>query len=134
MATPITVNGTLDALMGLTFPGVKTMMRYPPMSVSSAQLPLLYIRNCTFSIDQRSLSFAGGLRTVSAEVIVILDASRQSSPEELYKQTRTMLDNVAATLDANAAVIRLDDYLIKEDFEAVDTNSYFVVSALIRCA
>lgn len=134
MATPITVNGTLDTLMGMTFPGVKTMMRYPPMSVSSAQLPLLYVRNCQFSIDQRSLSFQGGLRTVGAEIIVILDASRQSSPEELYKQTRMMLDNVAATLDANAAAIRLDDYIIKEDFEAVDTNSYFVVSAVIRCA
>jgi hypothetical protein len=130
----LTVNNTLDAIMALTFPGVKTMLRYPPMNVSSAQLPLLYVRNCQFSIDQRTLNFNGGLRVVGAEVVVILDASRQSSPEELYKQTRTMLDNVAKTLDDNAAAIRLDDYLIKEDFEAVETNSYFVVSAVIRCS
>lgn len=130
----LTVNNTLDAIMALTFPGVKTMLRYPPMNVSSAQLPLLYVRNCQFSIDQRTLNFNGGLRVVGAEIVVILDASRQSSPEELYKQTRTMLDNVAATLDENAAAIRLDDYLIKEDFEAVETNSYFVVSAVIRCS
>jgi len=133
-STVISVSDTLDTIMGLTFPGVKTMMRYPPMSVSSAQLPLLYVRNCQFSIDQRSLNFQGGLRTVGAEIVVIVDVSRQNTNEELYSKTRVMMDNVAQTIDDNAAALRLDDYLIKEDFEAVDTNSYFVVSAVIRCA
>lgn len=132
--TVISVSNTLDTIMSLNFPGVKTMMRYPPMTVSSAQLPLLYVRNCQFSIDQRSFSFQGGLRTIGAEIVVIVDVSRQNTTEELYTKTRTMMDNIAAVIDANAAELRLDDYLIKEDFEAVDTNSYFVVSAVIRCA
>ena len=96
MASTVTsVSKTLDTLMGLEFPGVKTMMRYPPMSVSSAQLPLLYVRSCQFSIDQRSLNFQGGLRTVGAEIVVIVDVSRQNTTEELYNKTRTMMDNVA---------------------------------------
>jgi hypothetical protein len=133
-ATVVSISDTLDTLMSLTFPGVKTMMRYPPMSVSSAQLPLLYVRNCQFSIDQRSLNFQGGLRTIGAEIVVIVDVSRQNTTEELYSKTRTMMDSVANVIDQNAAALRLDDYLIKEDFEAVDTNSYFVISAVIRCA
>ena len=132
--TVISVANTLDTIMGMDFPNVKTKMRYPPMTVSTAQLPLLYVRNCQFGIDQRSLSFQGGLRTITAEIVVIVDVSRQNVTEELYSKTRAMLDDVAQAIDENAAELRLDDYLIKEDFEAVDTNSYFIVSATIRCA
>lgn len=134
MAGPVTLQGTLTKIVALDIPGVKSLRKAPPSLVTSAMLPFGYVRNCVVGIDQRSLSFQGGLQTVTCELVILIDASRQGTIEELYDATRQMIDDVTATLNANATSLRLDDFIIKEDFEAVETNSYFVVSAIIRCA
>ena len=130
----VTLQDTISKITALSIPGVTEIRESPPSLVTSAVLPLGYIRNCVVGMDQRSLTFAGGLQVVTVEVVILVDASRQSTMEDLYRNTRQIIDNVAATLNANASILRLDDFTIKEDFEAIETNSYFVVSAIIRCA
>jgi hypothetical protein len=130
----VTLQGTIDKLVALTIPNVKSIRESPPSSVSSAMLPVGYIRNGVIALDQRSLSFQGGLQTVTCELIILVDASRQGTVDELYRRTRQIADDIATVLNANAASLRLDDFTIKEDFEGIETNSYFIVSAIIRCA
>lgn len=133
-ATPVTIQDTINKLTAMSIPGVKSIRKAAPASVSSAMLPLGYIRNCAITTDQRSLSFSGGMRIVTCELVILIDASRQGTVEDLYDLTRQIEDDLAIAIDANAAVLRLDDYAIKEDFEGVETSSYFVVIATIRCA
>lgn len=134
MATPVTLQGTIDKIKALEIPGVKSIRKSTPSSVSSAMLPLGYIRNGTITTDQRSLTFSGGMRVVTCELVILVDASRQGTVDDLYDLTRQIADNIAIALDADAANLRLDDYAIKEDFEGVETSSYFVVIATIRCS
>lgn len=130
----VTLQDTIDKIVAMNVPGVKSIKPSPPSLVTSAVLPLGYIRNCNIGMDQRSLTFAGGLQVVTVELVILVDASRQSTVDDLYTETRAIMDNLAASLNTNATILRLDDFNIKEDFEAIETNSYFVVNAIIRCA
>ena len=130
----VTLQGTLNKIVALSIPGVKSIRKAPPSLVSSAMLPVGYLRNCVISMDQRSLSFQGGLQVVTCELVVLVDASRQGTVDDLYERTRQIADDIVHVLNDNAADLRLDDFTIKEDFEAIETNSYFIVSATIRCA
>lgn len=134
MSSAITLTETVNKIAALSIPNVKTMRKSAPSSVSSAMLPLGYIRNAMIAKDQRSLSFQGGLRVVTCELVILIDPSRQSTLEDLYVLSRQIADDLAIALDDNAATLRLDDYVVKEDFEGVEASSYFVVSATIRCA
>lgn len=130
----VTLQETIDKIVALDIPGVKTIKASPPALVTSASLPLGYIRNCIIGMDQRSLSFQGGLQIVTVELVILVEASRQSTVDDLYVITRQIMDSVVGVLNTNAASLRLDDFTIKEDFEAIESNSYFTVSTIIRCA
>jgi len=131
MATVVETSAKLTALK---VPGVKTAKEFPPSVVSSAQLPYLYLRNIQTELDISTLSFAGGWQAVSGELIILVGVSRQSTPEELYKLTRKLMDDLHAVLEENASDLKLENYTIREDFETVDTNSYFIVLCNFRCA
>lgn len=128
-----TIQDTSAKFVALNIPGLKTKKEFPPTSVSSAQLPYLYLRNLETGLDIDTLSFGGGLQYVSGEAVFLVGVSRQNTAEELYKQTRRLMDDLQATLEANADVLKLASWNIKEYFEAVDTNSYFVVLCTFRC-
>jgi len=129
-----TVVETSAKIAALKIPGVKTSKEFPPSVVSSAQLPYLYLRNMETERDNSSLSFSGGLQAVNGELVILIGVSRQSTPEELYKNTRKMMDDLQSVLEENAADLALENYTIREEFETVDTNSYFIVLCNFRCA
>jgi hypothetical protein len=130
----LTITETINAVVSMNIPGVKAIREAPPPSVSSAMLPLGYIRNCTIGHDARTLNLAGAGTIVTCELVILVDASRQGTVEDLYRETREIMDSLATTLLENSANLRLDDFSIKEDFEAVEVNSYFVVSSVIVCS
>lgn len=129
-----TVSETVGGMAALNIPGVKTAKEFPPTVVSSAQLPYLYLRNIETTVDITSLTFSGGLQVVSGEMVILVGVSRQNTPEELYRQTRLMMDNLQNVLEENSRSLKLVSYTIKEDFEAVDTNSYFIVLCNFVCS
>lgn len=119
-------------IIAMNIEGIKTKKEFPPTIVSSAQLPYLYLRNLETGIDIETLSFAGGIQYVSGEIIILVGVSRQNTTEELYKLTRLMMDRLHAALELNASALSLESWAIKEDFEDVETNSYFVVACNFR--
>lgn len=119
-------------LIAMNIEGVKTKKEFPPTIVSSAQLPYLYLRNLETGLDISTLSFNGGPQFVSGEIIILVGVSRQNTTEELYRLTRIMMDRLHAALELNASQLSLESWTIKEDFEDVETNSYFVVSCTFR--
>lgn len=133
-AQPLTIQSTVDKVKALNITGVKSIRKAAPASVSSAMLPLGYIRNCAMTMDQRSLSFSGGQRIVTCELVILVEASRQGTVDDLYDLTRQIADNTIAAIDENAASLRLSDFSVREDFEGVETSSYFVVLATIECS
>lgn len=127
-----TIQDTVEKIVALDIPGLKTKKEYPPTVVSSAQLPYLYVRNLETGLDIESLTFGGGLQYVGGEIIILVGVSRQNTTEELYRQTRKFMDALQAALEDNASPLNLASWSIKEDFESVDTNSYFIVLCTFR--
>lgn len=124
----ITVTWVINALAGLTIPGIHTIRPNPPASVTTAQLPSMFFRTATIGNQEGlSLSNTGGLRKVNVEALILVEADRQSTQPFLYSKTREVMDNVAQALEAAAPSLRLDDYLIRETSEAIQTTSYFAV-------
>ena len=129
----LTIQETMAKIVALKIPGLKTSKEFPPSVVSSAQLPLLYLRNLETERNIETLTFGGGLPAISGEIVVLMGISRQNTPEELYRLTRKFMDDLHTVLEENAADLSLYSFNIKEDFEAVDTTSYFVVLCNFRC-
>lgn len=127
-----TVQETTSKIVALDIQGLKTAKEFPPTVVSSAQLPYLYLRNIETTVDIENLAFSGGIQVVSGEIVILVGVSRQNTPEELYRQTRLMMDNLQNVLEENSRSLKLVSYTIKEDFESVDTNSYFIVLCTFR--
>ena len=130
----VTITKTIENILSITWPGVKSVNSAPPTVLSTGNFPILFVRSCERMKDQRSLSFTGGMDVVKVEVVVLLDAARQNTQEDAYAAMRNMADNVAKTLDENAELLLLDDYSIKEGFEPVQDTAYFAVFAEVRCA
>lgn len=130
----VSITKTIDNLMTLNWPDVQVVRKSPPSTLSTGSFPILFVRSCERMKDQRSLSFTGGLDVVKVEIVVLLDAARQNTQEAAYEAMRKMADDVATTLDANAELLFLDDYSVKEGFEPVQDTAYFAVYAEVRCA
>lgn len=129
----ITVESTVERILALQIPSVKVNQSFPPASVSTAQLPLLYVRDMSISLDELTMTFSGGSSVVSGEIVILVEASRQNTQEELYKKTRKIMDELYQAL-VESPSLRLLDFTIKEDFVSAETTSYFIVVAAIRCS
>lgn len=124
-----TVSEALDAFMSLSYPQIKTLLDQPPYTISTAQLPLAFMRFVEIERSQPSLNFRPGLVNGSAEFVVIVDASRQNLQGKNYELTRSIIEELVATWEANSEEIQLISFRIAENFENVGETTYHSITA-----
>lgn len=114
---------TLGALVAtasaLPVPGVKKKTAFRPRQVNAADLPLLYTRLPSSSRETSTLTYAQGLRSATLEIVVVvqfLNLSEQASNDAL---TVSLLDNLAMTLESNAAALGMNSYTLATDEDTI---------------
>jgi hypothetical protein len=127
----LTVTGQVAAVMALSVPSVEVMSPAAPAQVSTAQLPVLFVRNAKIVMSDRSLSGGkGGLSPIAFEICVIVEAVRQGNQVDTYAKSRLIMDELAAAIEASSLSLRLDSCSIFETFEsASNETAYFAVIA-----
>lgn len=96
---PTSYTDFVTALSALTVSGVVRQYTEPPRAVSSADLPVSYTR--LPSGEEPPLTTgdrAGGWPTLTAELVVLVQAIEQNNQQPNYTDTLNMMDNVSAAL------------------------------------
>lgn len=96
MAT--TYTNFVTNLGDLSITGVKRAYDEPPQSLSSADLPALWVELPTGEEGPYTLGAHGGYPTFRAELVVAVEAAGQSRQPERWSDCLTMMDNVATAL------------------------------------
>ncbi len=88
----------LNGLAALTVSGVTSKLTHPPVSLSSAELPVQWVQLPTGNEAPITFGTAGGWPTFQAEFVVAVEAVAQDRVEESFAATVSMLDNVSSAL------------------------------------
>ena len=129
----ITVTGQVAAVMAFNMPSIVTKSPSAPTQVSTGQFPVLFVRNVRVENTERNLTFASGsLNVINFEIVVLVEAARQSNQADVYVLSRAIMDELVAELEENAAAISLDFYTVLETFETAGETAYFAVLAEVR--
>ena len=129
----ITVTGQSAAVMNFTMAHVATKYSAAPTQVSTGQFPILFVRNMRVENTERNLTFASGsLNTINFEIVVLVEAARQSNQFDVYDLSRLIMDELVAELESNAAALHLDFYTVLETFETAGETVYFAVLAEVK--
>ena len=129
----ITVSGQVAKVVALSVPSVITKLESAPSQASTGQFPLLFVRDASVEMGERTMSFAaGGLCVIPFQICVLVEPVRQGNQFDTYKKVRTIIDELQSALENNARELHLDYYNIREDFEQVGETAYFAVIADVR--
>lgn len=127
-----TLSEALAAFTALSYPQIKTLLSYPPYTLSTAQMPLAFMRFVEMERSQPSLNFRPGLVNGAAEFIVLIDPSRQNLQSKNYEIVRAIMEEIVSVWEANSEDLQLISYTIEEGSENVDQTNYYSVVAKVN--
>lgn len=135
MSTPfVTFCGQLATL---SVTGVSRTYAYPPPQVSTADMPLLYVRLPQGDAPIISLTGRTGLYTLRCDVVVVMEPLPQNLTTTNYTATLTMMDALVTALDTHRAGASANDwgilsYTIRGEWNTIGESSYWTVIAEIE--
>jgi hypothetical protein len=103
----------------LPVPGVKKASAFRPRQVNAADLPMLYTRLPGSARVTSTLSYAQGLRTATLEIVILVEFINLSTQAATDSLTVQLLDNLAMTLESNAAALGMDSYSLVTDEDTI---------------
>lgn len=107
----------------LPVPGIKKSAAFRPRRINAADLPLLYTRLPGSTQATSTLSYAQGLRGATLEIVVLVQMLNLDTGATNDGLTVQLLDNLALTLQANAANLGMDSYALTTDEDTIGDGS-----------
>jgi hypothetical protein len=112
--------GALVALAAaLPVPGINQATAFRPRNVDSSNLPMLYTRLPGSTRSIATLSYAPGLRNATLQVVVLVQYINLNTQAANDALTVMLLDNLAASLEANAAALGMDSYTLTTEEDTI---------------
>jgi hypothetical protein len=110
--------------------GVSTHLENAPYTFSTANFPLLFIRNFKFNLGFGG-NFLNGLTLSSgeAQIVIVVEAFKQGTSVQNYAKSRELISNLADALNNSGLRIDSRGIEIREDFELTGDTVLFVVVA-----
>lgn len=127
------ITQAITNFVNIQYVGIKTRFPSPPQTVgqiSTAQLPLLFVRYAQIGRSENTLSFTGGgIRNAEFEIVVLVDAARQSLQTKNYEAMRVLMTELSDKWELNSSTLQILSYTIREGDETVgDTNYYAIIA------
>ena len=117
----------------LTITGVTRAYLEPPRQISTADLPISYVRLPRGGENPLTGDATGGWPTLNADLVIVLEPYRQSTQAANYTLALTMLDNVSTALRASTNLGRAAArWTIRQDIEQYGDASYWVIIASVE--
>lgn len=99
--------------------GIKKQVAYRPRLISAADLPLQYARLPSSERALSTLTYGQGLRRAILEIVVLVEMLTLDTQQATDSLTVTIMDNLAATLEANALLLGMDNYALAPEVDTI---------------
>lgn len=130
------IDDMLNKFYNIRVKGVNTHLPNAPYTFSTANFPLLFVRNFKFNLNyegnlSNSLAASSSLTLSSgeAQVVVVIEAFKQGTSVQNYTKSREIISNLADAFLASGLLVDSDGIEIREDFESTGDTVLFVVIA-----
>ena len=107
----------------LPVPGIKKAVAYRPTHVNAGDLPLLFTRLPSSKRELSTLTYGQGLRSATLEIVIFVEFMNLNTVPTNDALTVTLLDNLAMTLESNAAALGMDSYSMVTDEDTIGEGS-----------
>ena len=94
----ITYAGFATTLAGLTVTGVSTKLTEPPAIDTSGNYPMMFPRVPSVERAAVALNGSAGLKTVTCELVIVIERDSLSTPYTKYAATVAMIDALDTAL------------------------------------
>ena len=99
----ITYAGFATSISGLTITGVNTKLSVPPSVDSSGNYPMSFPRIPTATREVVTFEGGAGLKSVSCELVIVIERDSLSTPVTKYAATVAMIDAIDTALATEMA-------------------------------
>lgn len=130
-----TATGFVTGLGELEVTGVKTCRVFAPRSFNAAEFPLSYAR--LPAPDMAGVeSFTGqiGLRSVTAELVVVVEALGLNTQPANMAAALALLDGLHTALTANVEALGIDAWQIRADVDTLGDVAYWTLVASVEAS
>lgn len=120
------------ALEAMTVTGVTVHKGFPPLSVSTSDLPLAYISMQSAGLGEYVLSCTNEDKTRTMLYVILLEAVGQSAQETNYDLIAPIMDNLESALDsALGTLANFHTYDIESGIVNVAGGDFWAVTATV---
>lgn len=114
-----TLTALRSDIVAMSISDVKTKQEFRPRIVSAENLPLLYTRLPIRRRTTSTLGYVQGLKVGTIEIVIITNMLQLKTPVVNDALATTLTDALGDALEANAAQLGMDNYVIEPDEDTI---------------
>jgi len=118
-------------LTALTVTGVTKRYSAPPSQLSTAQLPAMWARLPSGTVEVVAMDGGAGLPSFTCDLVIAIEAMAQSTQPANYAKGIAVIDALQAALTTEALEGVLDSWALRLDAEAIGDTAYWVIVATV---
>jgi len=118
-------------LTALTVTGVTKRYSAPPSQLSTAQLPAMWARLPSGTVEVVAMDGGAGLPSFTCDLVIAIEAMAQNTQPANYAKGITIIDALQAALTTEALEGVLDSWALRLDAEAIGDTAYWVIVATV---
>ncbi len=118
-------------LTALTVAGVTKRYSAPPAQLSTAQLPAMWARLPSGTVEVVAMDGGAGLPSFTCDLVIAIEAMAQNTQPANYAKGIAVIDALQAALTTEALEGVLDSWALRLDAEAIGDTAYWVIVATV---
>lgn len=118
-------------LTALTVAGVTKRYSAPPAQLSTAQLPAMWARLPSGTVEVVAMDGGAGLPSFTCDLVIAIEAMGQNTQPANYAKALAVIDAMQTTLTTEALNSDLDSWQMRVDVDQVGDTAYWVIVATV---
>lgn len=131
-----TIASVISSFLDLEITGVKRYYDAPPLSISTAEMPFVFIRNPKVT-SGTGLTFGTTLPNyinLSFEYVIYIEQGRQSTQKDKLDLALSFLQRVATAFSVNSSSLFIDDFSSEVLYETHGDSVGLIVNTTVTCS
>lgn len=131
-----TVASIISSFLDLEIVGVKRYYDAPPISISTAEMPFVFIRNPRIT-SGTSLTFGTTLPNfvnLTFEYVVYIEQGRQSTQKDKLDLALDFLQKIATAFSVNSSSLFIDDFSSEVLYETHGDSVGLIINTTVTCS
>lgn len=131
-----TIASVISSFLDVEITGVKRYYDAPPLSISTAEMPFVFIRNPKVT-SGTGLTFGTTLPNyinLSFEYVIYIEQGRQSTQKDKLDLALSFLQRVATAFSVNSSSLFIDDFSSEVLYETHGDSVGLIVNTTVTCS